>query len=134
MLKEWLGALKVAKDIVKGGISAYEEGEKVDALIVRSVEEYQEVLGEEEKSLHQQYLSAKDEEEKTKLRLAYLASLAANASLPEAFRQEARETAQAYCKAENFALESMKETLMEYAENDEQRESVDRVVDEMKQK
>lgn len=134
MLKEWLGALKVAKDIVKGGISAYEEGEKVDALIARSAEGYQEALTAEEKALHQQYLSAKDEEEKTKLRLAYLAALAENDSLPESFRQEARETAASYCKAENFALESMKETLLEYAENEEQREGVERVVEEMKQK
>lgn len=134
MLKEWLGALKVAKDIVKGGISAYEAGEKVDALIAKSVEEYQDVLTETEKGIYQQYLSAKDEDEKTKLRLAYLAALPENPSLPENFRQEAREKAESYRKAENFALESMKETLLEQAETEEQREGIERVVEDMKQK
>lgn len=47
MLKEWLGAIKVAGDIVKGGISAYEAGEEVDALIAKASEEYQEALTEE---------------------------------------------------------------------------------------
>ena len=38
-MKEWLSALKVAKDIVKGGISAYKAGEIVDALIAKSIDE-----------------------------------------------------------------------------------------------
>ena len=134
MLKEWLGALKVAKDIVKGGISAYEAGEKVDALIAKSAEEYQDILTEEENALHRQYLSAQTEEEKTSLRLAYLDALAANPSLPEDFRQEVQENAQSYRQAENFALNSMKETLLEHAETEEQREEIEHVVDEMKHK
>ncbi len=134
MLKEWLGAIKVAGDIVKGGISAYEAGEEVDALIAKASEEYQEALTEEEKALHQQYLSAKEEEEKTKLRLSYLAALADNPSLPEDFRQEIKEKAQSYRKAENFALDSMKETLLEHAETEEQKEGIERVVEDMKQK
>ncbi len=35
-MKEWLDALKVGKDIVTGGISAYQAGEEVDKLIKRS--------------------------------------------------------------------------------------------------
>ena len=63
-MKEWLSALKVAKDIVKGGISAYKAGEIVDALIAKSVDEYDAVLTEKEKELYEQYQNEKDEEKK----------------------------------------------------------------------
>ena len=63
-MKEWLSALKVAKDIVKGGISTYKAGEIVDALIAKSVDEYDAVLTEKEKELYEQYQNEKDEEKK----------------------------------------------------------------------
>ena len=63
-MKEWLSALKVAKDIVKGGISAYKAGEIVDALIAKSIDEYDAVLTEKEKELYEQYQNEKDEEKK----------------------------------------------------------------------
>ena len=60
-MKEWLSALKVAKDIVKGGISAYKAGEIVDALIAKSVDDYDAVLTENEKDLYEQYKNATDD-------------------------------------------------------------------------
>ena len=51
--------LKVMKDIVKGGIAAYKSGEKLDELIVQSMDDYKKFLSEGEKNLYQKYLSAK---------------------------------------------------------------------------
>ena len=131
---EWLGALKVAKDIVKGGIAAYNAGEAVDALIARSIDEYGSLLEDEEKDLHKQYKASKDENQKSDLRLAYLNALMKNTSLPEDFRGEIKSAALEYQKAENFALESMESTMMEYAANDEQKSAIKKTVDEFKRK
>ena len=133
-MKEWLSALKVAKDIVKGGISAYKAGEIVDALIAKSVDDYDAVLTENEKDLYEQYKNAADEDKKANLRLAYLDSLEDNLSIPEGFRMEVKDKAQEYRKAENFALESMENTLMEYAGTEEDKSIIKNSVSDLKLK
>ena len=133
-MKEWLSALKVAKDIVKGGISAYKAGEIVDALIAKSVDEYDAVLTEKEKELYEQYKNTTDEEKKANLRLAYLDILQKNLSIPEVFRMEVKDKAQEYRKAENFALESMESTMLEYAVNEEDKSCIKNAVGDLKLK
>ena len=133
-MKEWLSALKVAKDIVKGGISAYKAGEIVDALIAKSVDEYDAVLTENEKELYEQYKNTTDEEKKANLRLAYLDILQKNLSIPEVFRMEVKDKAQEYRKAENFALESMESTMLEYAVNEEDKSCIKNAVGDLKLK
>jgi hypothetical protein len=133
-MKEWLSALKVAKDIVKGGISAYKAGEIVDALIAKSVGDYDAVLTENERDLYEQYKNAADEDKKANLRLAYLDSLEDNLSLPENFRMEVKDKAQEYRKAENFALESMESTMLEYAVNEEDKSCIKNAVGDLKLK
>jgi len=133
-MKEWLSALKVAKDIVKGGISAYKAGEIVDALIAKSVDDYDAVLTENEKDLYEQYKNAADEDKKANLRLAYLDSLEDNLSIPEGFRMEVKDKAQEYRKAENFALESMESTMLEYAVNEEDKSCIKNAVGDLKLK
>ena len=133
-MKEWLSALKVAKDIVKGGISAYKAGEIVDALIAKSIDEYDEVLTEKEKELYEQYKNTTDEEKKANLRLAYLDILQKNLSIPEVFRMEVKDKAQEYRKAENFALESMESTMLEYAVNEEDKSCIKNAVGDLKLK
>ena len=133
-MKEWLSALKVAKDIVKGGISAYKAGEIVEALIAKSVDDYDAVLTENEKDLYEQYKNAADEDKKANLRLAYLDSLEDNLSIPEGVRMEVKDKAQEYRKAENFALESMENTLMEYAGTEEDKSIIKNSVSDLKLK
>ena len=133
-MKEWLSALKVAKDIVKGGISAYKAGEIVDALIAKSMDEYDAVLTEKEKELYEQYKNTTDEEKKANLRLAYLDILQKNLSIPEVFRMEVKDKAQEYRKAENFALESMESTMLEYAVNEEDKSCIKNAVGDLKLK
>ena len=133
-MKEWLSALKVAKDIVKGGISAYKAVEIVDALIAKSMDEYDAVLTEKEKELYEQYKNTTDEEKKANLRLAYLDILQKNLSIPEDFRMEVKDKAQEYRKAENFALESMESTMLEYAVNEEDKSCIKNAVGDLKLK
>lgn len=133
-MKEWLSALKVAKDIVIGGISAYKAGEMVDALIAKSVGDYDAVLTENERDLYEQYKNATDEDKKANLRLAYLDSLEDNLSLPENFRMEVKDKAQEYRNAENFALESMENTMMEYADTEEDKSIIKNTVSDLKLK
>jgi len=133
-MKEWLSALKVAKDIVRGGISAYKAGEMVDALIAKSVGDYDAVLTENERDLYEQYKNATDEDKKANLRLAYLDSLEDNLSLPENFRMEVKDKAQEYRNAENFALESMENTMMEYADTEEDKSIIKNTVSDLKLK
>ncbi len=133
-MKEWLSALKVAKDIVKGGISAYKAGEIVDALIAKSVDDYDAVLTENERDLYEQYKNATDEDKKANLRLAYLDSLENNLSIPDDFRMEVKDKAQEYKKAENFALESMENTMMEYAGTEEDKSIIKNAVGDLKLK
>ena len=133
-MKEWLSALKVAKDIVRGGISAYKAGEMVDALIAKSVGDYDAVLTKNERDLYEQYKNATDEDKKANLRLAYLDSLEDNLSLPENFRMEVKDKAQEYRNAENFALESMENTMMEYAGTEEDKSIIKNTVSDLKLK
>ena len=133
-MKEWLSALKVAKDIVKGGISAYKAVEIVDALIAKSMDEYDAVLTEKEKELYEQYKNTTDEEKKANLRLAYLDILQKNLSIPEDFRMEVKDKAQEYRTAENFALESMESTMLEYAVNEEDKSCIKNAVGDLKLK
>ena len=133
-MKEWVSALKVAKDIVRGGISAYKAGEMVDALIAKSVGDYDAVLTENERDLYEQYKNATDEDKKANLRLAYLDSLEDNISLPENFRMEVKDKAQEYRNAENFALESMENTMMEYADTEEDKSIIKNTVSDLKLK
>ena len=92
------------------------------------------MLTENEKDLYEQYKNAADEDKKANLRLAYLDSLEDNLSIPEGFRMEVKDKAQEYRKAENFALESMENTLMEYAGTEEDKSIIKNSVSDLKLK
>ena len=142
--------LKVMKDIVKGGIAAYESGEKLDELIEKSIDEYEDSLSSDEKKLHEKYLKAKedyeeydddDSDKKNKLleknedcQIEYLEALTKNNSLPKDFRDEIKTAIEEFKKADNFALESLGETLTKAAETDEQREEIKKTIEESKRK
>ena len=106
----------------------------MDALMVKSVDDYNAVLTENEKDLYEQYKNATDEDKKANLRLAYLGNLEKNLSIPEDFRMEVKDKAQEYRKAENFALESMENTLMEYAGTEEDKSIIKNSVSDLKLK
>ena len=106
----------------------------MDALIAKSMDEYDAVLTEKEKELYEQYKNTTDEEKKANLRLAYLDILQKNLSIPEDFRMEVKDKAQEYRKAENFALESMESTMLEYAVNEEDKSCIKNAVGDLKLK
>ena len=140
--------LKVMKDIVKGGIASYESGEKLDELIDKSAKNYKKFLSDDEKNLYKKYLSAKEsyeenfsDDENNKLlekfencQVEYLEALQKNSSLPQNFRDEIKNAVAEFKKANNMALESLGETLTKYAENDEEKAAVKKVIEDEKRK
>ena len=140
--------LKVMKDIVQGGIASYKSGEKLDELIEQSMDDYKKFLSADEKNLHKKYLKAKeayeenfsDDENNTLLQkfedaqVEYLEALEKNSSLPQNFIDEIKTALEEFKKADNMALESLGETLTKYAENDEERESIKKALEDEKRK
>ena len=140
--------LKVMKDIVAGGIEAYNAGEKLDALIERTVKNHDDILTDDERALHKQFKRAarayddNDDTDKNDsllekmedARLAFLDEVAKNSSLSQNLRDEITVAVADFKRAENRALDSFGETAEKYAETDEQRAQVRKVVDEHKRK
>lgn len=139
--------LKVMKDIVTGGIAAYKAGEKLEELVEKSVQDYDDVLTAEEKNLYQAYQNVKieydakntDEQQEfmskvEDAKIAYLESLEENSSLPKSFREEIKTAIEEFKKADNKALDSLSDTLERYAENDEQKAELRKTVEESKRK
>ena len=64
----------------------------------------------------------------------YLETLQKNPSLPQNFRDEIKNAVAEFKKADNMALESMGETLTKYAENDNEKSNVKKIIDNAKRK
>ena len=64
----------------------------------------------------------------------YLEALQKNSSLPQNFRDEIKNAVAEFKKANNMALESLGETLTKYAENDEEKAAVKKVIEDEKRK
>ena len=140
--------LKVMKDIVTGGIEAYNAGEKLDALIEQTVTKHRAALSDNERALHKQFkrsAQAYDDNDDTDkndallekmedARLAFLDAVANNPLMPQTLRDEIKTAVADFKRAENSALDSFGETAEKYAETDEERASVRRTVNEHKRK
>ena len=125
--------LKVMKDIVAGGIEAYNAGEKLDALIEQTVTKHRAALSDNERALHKQFkrsAQAYDDND----RLAFLDAVANNPLMPQTLRDEIKTAVADFKRAENRALDSFGETAEKYAETDEDRAQVRKVLDEHKRK
>ena len=140
--------LKVMKDIVSGGIASFQAGEKLDELIKKVEDDYEDVLSADEKKLLKTYkrsMKAYDDNSDTdkndelidKLdddRLAFLEALQKNSSLPKSFRNEIKTAIEEFKNADNSALDSLGEVLEKNAENDEQRAEVRKTINQSKRK
>ena len=140
--------LKVMKDIVSGGIASFQAGEKLNELIEKVEDDYEDVLSADEKKLLKNYkrsMKAYDDKSDTdkndelidKLdddRLAFLEALQKNFSLPKSFRNEIKTAIEEFKNADNSALDSLGEVLEKNAENDEQRAEVRKTINQSKRK
>lgn len=140
--------LKIMKDIVTGGIEAYEAGEKLDELIEKVEDEYEDALTAEDKARLKEYKTTKkayddntDREKNDKLlgemedaRLSFLEALEDNSTLPKSLRNEIRTQIEEFKTADNKALNSLGSTLEKYAETDEQRTEIRKTLNESKRK
>jgi|GEM_PF-4678816 len=139
---------KVVKDIVVGGIESYKAGEKLDELIEKAAEDYEDVFTAEEKTLLQNYKRSSqayddnsDTDKNDKLiqkleddKVAFLESLQKNSSIPKSFRNEIKSAIEEFKKADNIALESLNDVLEKNAETDEERAEVRKIINESKRK
>ena len=140
--------LKVMKNIVTGGIEAYKVGEKLDELIEKVEDDYEDALTTNDKARLKQYRKAKKAYDKNtdadnndemlenmeNSRLAFLEALKDNSTLPKSLKTEIKTSIAEFKKADNKALDSLGEMLENYAENDEQRAEVRKTLDESKRK
>ena len=139
---------KVMKDIVVGGIESYKAGEKLDELIQKAADDYDDVLTAEEKSLLHKYEKSKaayddnsdtdkNDELLNKLeddQCAFLEALQKNSSLPKSFRKEIKTAVKEFKKANNLALDSLGEVLEKNAETEDQRDEIRKTLNESKHK
>ena len=139
---------KVVKDIVHGGIESYKAGEKLDALVVRVEKNFGDALTAEDKKLLAAYKTSKqayenntDGDKNDSLlqkmeddRVAFLEAAEANSSLNGDFRFEIKLALKEFKQAENLALDGAADTIEKYAEIDEDRAEVRKIVDEHKRK
>ena len=139
---------KVMKDIVSGGIASFKAGEKLDELIEKVEDDYEDVLTAAEKKLLKNYKRSakayddnsdtdKNDELIQKLdddKLAFLEALQENSSLPKSLRNEIKTAVKEFKDADNSALDSLGEVLEKNAETDEERAEVRKTLNESKRK
>ena len=59
-LSDIFDVIDTVVDIVKDGYDAYKSGEKLEELIEKSIDDYEEELSADEKALYKNYLKAKE--------------------------------------------------------------------------
>ncbi|MBQ9522138.1 MAG: hypothetical protein IJR72_06155 [Oscillospiraceae bacterium] len=138
--------LKLAADLVKGGIAAYKAWEKLEALIKRSQDKYKSLVNANEAALYQEFVNldyAKSKETETDKQnamtdkveaagVAYLTALAADASFPQAFRTEITQAVAEYVKTNDMPMDIFAEHMMKQAKTPEEKAEVQKIIDEMK--
>ena len=147
-LSDIFDVIDTVVDIVKDGYDAYKSGEKLEELIEKSIDDYEDNLSADEKKLHKDYLKAKenyeeksvDDENNTLLekyeicQVRYLEAIAQNSSLPQDFRDEIKSAVETFKKDNNKTIEKLGERFEKRAENNEQREFIKKTIDEAKMK
>ena len=139
---------KVMKDIVTGGIEAFKAGEKLEELIEKIEDDYEDALTAEDKKLLKAYKKAKrayddnDDTDKNDdllgkmedAQLSFLEAVADNKSLPKSFKNEIKTAIEEFKAADNKALESVGEVLSKAAETDKDRAQVRKTINDHKRK
>lgn len=138
--------LKLAADLVKGGIAAFKASEKLEELVKRSRDECKNLVKPEQEQLYQEYAnldSAKSRETDTDKQnaltekveaaaVAYLSALAADASYPQAFRAEVTQALAEYAKTNDMPAEIFEKHMMKQAKTEEEKAEVRKALEEIK--
>lgn len=138
--------LKLAADLVKGGIAAYKASEKLEELVKRSRDEFKNLVKPEQEQLYQEYatldnakLKETDTDKQNEMTekveaaaVAYLTALAADASFPQAFRDEITQALAEYAKTNDMPAEVFEKYMMKQAKTEEEKAEVRKVLEEMK--
>ena len=138
--------IKMAADLVKGGIAAFKASEKLEELVKRSQDEYKSLVKPEQAKLYQEYASldrAKLKETDTDKQnaltekaeaaaAAYLSALAADAAFPQAFRDEVTQALAEYAKTNDAAMEIFEKYMMKQAKTDAEKEEARKALEALK--
>ena len=138
--------IKLAADLVKGGIAAFKAVEKLDKLAERSRDEYKSLVNADEERLYKAYLNAKDAYEKEEdtdkkneltekveaAEVAYLMAVGEDASFPAAFRSEIAAAIAEYRKtnSDEAMMGVVDKWIMRQAKTDEEKEAARQILDE----
>ncbi|MBQ9492527.1 MAG: hypothetical protein IJR54_02165 [Oscillibacter sp.] len=138
--------IKLAADLVKGGIAAFKASEKLEALVKRSQDEFKSLIKPEQAQLYQEYMTldrAKAKEEDTEKQnaltekveaaaVAYLSALGADDAFPKDFRAEITLALRDYAKTSDFAEDVFEKHMMAQAKTEEEKAEVRKALEEMK--
>ena len=139
--------IKLAADLVKGGIAAFKASEKLDELVKRSQDEHKALVNPEQAKLYRDYKSIADAKEKESdidkqnamtekaeaAQVAYLSALEADAAFPKAFRAEITLALEDFRKANDLPEEIFAKHMAAQAKTEEEKAEVWRILDEAKQ-
>ena len=135
--------IKLAADMIKGGIASMKAVEKMDQLVERSRTEYAKNISPAEEQLYQAYkkLNAEQEAEqdtekssnlmeKTEAaEVQYLMALADDAAFPREFQAEIILALAEYCKTNDAPMEAVEKYMMGMAKDDEEKAAVREILD-----
>ena len=139
--------IKMMGDLVKGGIASVKAVEKLDAVVTKSLDKYEDKIKPEEKELYLTYLQLKDKYDREKdmdkknammekveqAEIEYLLALTKNQEMPQAFKKQILEAIAEYHKADKDMMEKMKSRFLKMAANDEERAEVEQAFKEMEE-
>lgn len=130
--------LKIMGDIISGGIAAAKAGFKLDEYCEKSVNEYDSIRTEADRRLYDEYLTLKAKkesetdqekanamiEEVEAAQVVYLNSFRKNPAVPEELAAEITLAVAEFRKANNAAMEKIRDRLLAAAETEEERQEV----------
>ena len=138
--------LKLAKDLIKGGIASVKACDKLDELVEKSQDDYEDVLSPAEKQLYREYKELYDRKEEEEdidrqnemtegveaAEVAYLLALTKNGSLPKSFRDQIAPAVEEYRRTNDLPYEIVEKRLRKMAKDDEERAFVDQLMEEVR--
>ena len=134
--------IRLAADLVKGGIAAFKASEKLDKLVERSRDECKALITPEQERLYQAYRAAADAREaetdtdKTEAveaaQVAYLTAIEADASFPKDFRAEITLALKEFAETNDAAMDIVSKHMMRQAKTDEEKAFVQQMMEEVK--
>ena len=136
--------LKTMVDLVGDGIAAFKASEALESLAQQAIDEYGDILPSESKALYDKFKELKKKQEETEdldesnalyepiedALMAFMLAVSANSDVPSEFTAKAANAVAELQKANDAPIEHIKERFMGIAKTDEEREVVEKILQE----